>query len=208
MHPAAACFPRVLPFLERVAEWRHRSVEPGYFSTVHSGAVDLVEDTMRKRSTLSPDKAAFAPPSDQATYSDLLLFENRLKGNALSLNRRKSRYQCAFPFDVRLFSICRQISLTYHLVFLAHLVLVICFLLAEVLLQTSFLIIPYKLILCYAFPEVYPSTADVDVQLHPYFASVLLFVAVTTLVLFFATGVYSEKIGYANRCVLMPVSPT
>lgn len=158
---------------------------------------------MARRSTLSPAKPAFAPPSDPATYSDLLLFENRLKGNALSLNRRKSRYQCAFPFDVRLFSIYRQISLTCPLVFLAQLILVICFLLSEVLLQTSFLIIPYKLVLCYVFPEVYPSTADVDAQLHPYFTSGLLFVAVTTLVLFLATGVYAEKIGYANRCVLV-----
>lgn len=156
---------------------------------------------MARRSTLSPAKPAFAPPSDPATYSDLLLFENRLKGNALSLNRRKSRYQCAFPFDVRLFSVYHQICLTFSQVILAQLILVICFLLSEVLLQTSFLIIPYKLVLCYVFPEVYPSTADVDAQLHPYFTSGLLFVAVTTLVLFFATGVYAEKIGYANRCV-------
>jgi hypothetical protein len=35
--------------------------------------------------------------------------------------------------------------------------------------------------------------------LHPYFASGLLFVGVTTLVLFFASGMYSEKIAYANQ---------
>jgi hypothetical protein len=35
----------------------------------------------------------------------------------------------------------------------------------------------------------------------PYFASALLFVSVTTLVLFFASGMYSEKIAYANQSV-------
>jgi len=40
-----------------------------------------------------------------------------------------------------------------------------------------------------------------DVELHPYFASGLLFVSVTTLVLFFASGMYSEKVAYANQYV-------
>lgn len=46
-------------------------------------------------------------------------------------------------------------------------------------------------------PDVY--TPDVEVTIHPYFASGLLFVSVTTLVLFFASGMYSEKIAYANK---------
>jgi hypothetical protein len=73
----------------------------------------------------------------------------------------------------------------------------IAFLLSEVLLQTSLLSIPYKIILQQILPEIY--TDDVQVDLHPYVASGLLFVSVTTLVLFFASGMYSEKIAYANQ---------
>ncbi|KAG6859966.1 hypothetical protein C0995_001184 [Termitomyces sp. Mi166 len=66
---------------------------------------------------------SFTPPNDVATYRDLLLFEERLKSNAMNLQSRKSRYQR------------------------------------------------------------------------------LLFVSVTTLVLFFASGMYEEKILYANKYV-------
>lgn len=80
-------------------------------------------------------------------------------------------------------------------VFLVHLVLVIAFLLSEVLLQTSFLDIPYTYLLGCILPlDVYGS-----VKPHPYFASGLLLVAITTLLLFFASGMYAEKIAYANR---------
>ena len=82
-------------------------------------------------------------------------------------------------------------------VFLAQLLIAIAFLLSEVLLQTSFLTIPYKLLLKRVLPEIYSD--DTAVELHPYFASGLLFVSVTTLVLFFASGMYSEKIAYANQ---------
>ncbi|PSS29812.1 hypothetical protein PHLCEN_2v2708 [Hermanssonia centrifuga] len=37
--------------------------------------------------------AGFYPATDQATYRDLLFFEERLKTNAASLNRKKHRYQ-------------------------------------------------------------------------------------------------------------------
>ncbi|KAI0059481.1 hypothetical protein BV25DRAFT_1908731 [Artomyces pyxidatus] len=131
---------------------------------------------MPRRSTLSPSNQTFYPPNDQSTYRDLLLFEERLKTNALLLNRRKSRYQF----------------------FLFQLIIGIVFLLCEVLLQTSFLSIPYRYLL-QDILHVYGS--DAEVQLHPYVASGLLFVAVTTLLLFFASGLYSEKIGYANRYV-------
>jgi hypothetical protein len=100
-----------------------------------------------------------------------------LKTNALTLNRRKSRYQF----------------------FLAQLIFDIIFLLCEVLLDTSFLSAPYQYFLRLALPSVYGP--DVEVHLPPYVASGLLFVSVTTLLLFFATGLYSEKIGYANRYV-------
>jgi hypothetical protein len=83
-------------------------------------------------------------------------------------------------------------------VFLAQLIFTIIFLLCEVLLNTPFLSIPYQHFLRIALPKSYGP--DVEVRLHPYVASGLLFVSVTTLLLFFATGLYSEKIGYANRC--------
>jgi hypothetical protein len=43
---------------------------------------------------------SFAPPTDAATFRDLLLFEERLKSNALALRRRKSRYQCQCFSDI------------------------------------------------------------------------------------------------------------
>ncbi|KAG6826680.1 hypothetical protein H0H92_014876 [Tricholoma furcatifolium] len=75
------------------------------------------------------------------------------------------------------------------------------FLLAEVLLppQISLLAIPYRMALQRILPDIY--TPDVQVTVHPYFSTGLLFVSVTTLVLFFASGMYSEKISYANRYV-------
>lgn len=81
--------------------------------------------------------------------------------------------------------------------FLFHLVLVIAFLLSEVLLQTSFLDVPYTYLLRRILPDVYGPV--MGVKPHPYFASGLLFVAITTLLLVFASGMYSEKIAYANR---------
>jgi Spo7-like protein len=151
---------------------------------------------MPKKSTQSPSGSSFFPPNDPATYRDLLLFEERLKTNALILNRRKSRYQCMsylhLPFS-ELF-----LHITSRLVFLVQLIFAIIFLLCEVLLHTPFLSVPYQYLLRRAFPNIYGS--DVEVRLHPYVASGLLFVSVTTLLLFFATGLYSEKIGYANRC--------
>ncbi|PCH37602.1 hypothetical protein WOLCODRAFT_110180 [Wolfiporia cocos MD-104 SS10] len=138
----------------------------------------------------APRAGGFSPAYDAATYRDLLLFEERLKTNAASLTRRKRRYQ----------------------LFLAQLALVIVFLLCEVLLHAQLLAIPYRAVLgrLYALrhgrgaagggDEGLPEWAR-DAEVHPYVASGLLFVAVTTLVLFFASGMYSEKIGYANRYV-------
>jgi hypothetical protein len=84
-------------------------------------------------------------------------------------------------------------------VFLLQLLLVIAFLLSEVLLppSSSLLVIPYKIILQRLLPDIY--TSETEITLHPYFTSGLLFVSVTTLVLFFASGMYSEKIAYANK---------
>ena len=151
---------------------------------------------MPRRSPLSPTKDAFFPANDHATHRDLLLFEERLKTNALLLNRRKSRYQCALcPISRWMYVFLAHLSS----VFLFQLIGTIVFLLSEVLLQTSFLSILSRFLLRHALPEHYGP--DDDFRVHPYFVSGLLFVAVTTLVLFFASGMYSEKIGYANRCV-------
>ena len=84
-----------------------------------------------------------------------------------------------------------------YTVFLVQLIIAIIFLLCEVLLNTSFFSVPYQYFLRRALPSVYGP--DAEVHLPTYVASGLLFVAVTTLLLFFATGLYSEKIGYANR---------
>ncbi|TBU21902.1 hypothetical protein BD311DRAFT_782654 [Dichomitus squalens] len=132
---------------------------------------------MPPRPPLNLPAGSYYPPNDAATHRDLLLFEERLKTNAASLNSRKRRYQ----------------------LFLGQLLLIIGFLLCEVLLQTNWLGVPYKWVLHQVLPDIYPE--DADVRVHPYFASGLLFVSVTTLVLFFASGMYSEKIGYANKYV-------
>ena len=82
-------------------------------------------------------------------------------------------------------------------VFLAQLLIIIAFLLSEVLLQTNFLSIPYTWLLRQILPDIYGP--EVQVQVHRYFALGLLCVSVTTLALFFLSGMYSEKIGYANK---------
>ncbi|KAI0088385.1 hypothetical protein BDY19DRAFT_891474 [Irpex rosettiformis] len=132
---------------------------------------------MPPRPSLLPKNGAFYPPNDPYTYRDLLLFEERLKTNATSLNQRKRRYQ----------------------LFLCQLLLIIAFLLSEVLLQTNFLSIPYSWLLQWMLPDIYGPQAEVRV--HRYFALGLLCVSMTTLALFFLSGMYSEKIGYANKYV-------
>lgn len=78
-----------------------------------------------------------------------------------------------------------------------QLLLIIAFLLSEVLLQTNLLSIPYAWLLRWVIPDIYGP--DVQIQVHRYFALGLLCVSVTTLALFFLSGMYSEKIGYANK---------
>ncbi|KAI5995732.1 hypothetical protein EDC04DRAFT_2801644 [Pisolithus marmoratus] len=122
-------------------------------------------------------RASFHPPNDPATYRDVLLFEERLKTNAASLQRRKSRYQ----------------------LFLFNLIVAIMFLLSEVLLQTAFLDIPYTYVLRSAFPDVYEKIMLSNFTPTYPLASCLLLS--TALFLFFASGMYAEKIAYANRYV-------
>ncbi|KAG7088591.1 hypothetical protein E1B28_012566 [Marasmius oreades] len=131
---------------------------------------------MPPRSTPPPTRS---PNHDPSVFRDLLLFEERLKSTAASLQKRKSRYQ----------------------LFLLQLLIIIAFLLWEVLMPTSssLLAIPYNALLQRCLPDLY--RPDRPVMLHPYFTSGLLFVSIATLVLFFASGMYSEKIAYANKYV-------
>lgn len=41
-------------------------------------------------------RGTFHPPSDNATYRDVLMFEERLKTTAASLQKRKHKYQRAW----------------------------------------------------------------------------------------------------------------
>ncbi|KXN81988.1 hypothetical protein AN958_03335 [Leucoagaricus sp. SymC.cos] len=126
-----------------------------------------------------PARSTVYPTADHATFRDLNIFEQRLKETAAALKHRKSRYQ----------------------LFLAQLLVAIAILLVEVLLppEVSILSIPYNALLRWLLPEIY--TPDQVVLLHPFFSTGLLFVSVTTLALFFASGTYSEKISYANKYV-------
>ena len=67
--------------------------------------------------------------------------------------------------------------------------------------EDSLLVIPYKVFLQRVLPHV--CTPETQVALPPYIASGLLFVAITTLALFFASGMYTEKIAYANQYVFL-----
>lgn len=86
-------------------------------------------------------------------------------------------------------------------VFLFQLLALISFLVCEVFLQLNLLDIPFHCMLRRTFPSLYSQEELADVHIHPYFTLGLLSVSVTTLVLFFASGMYSEKIAYANRSV-------
>ena len=77
--------------------------------------------------------------------------------------------------------------------------IVIIFLLSDFLFDTAFLVLPFNGLFRLAFAQDHE-----NVLAPPYVTAGLLFVAVMTLVLFFASGMYSEKIGYANRSVPSP----
>ncbi|KAG7451502.1 uncharacterized protein BT62DRAFT_991041 [Guyanagaster necrorhizus] len=130
------------------------------------------------RHSLSPSPF---PPNDSATYRDLLLFEERLKSNAASLQARKSRYQ----------------------LFLLQLLLSTLFLLIEIVLppESSLLLNPYRAIHASLFSSRPDFRPPVEIPFYPYLPTTLLLISLTTLVLFFASGMYSEKIAYANKYV-------
>ncbi|TFL02169.1 hypothetical protein BDV98DRAFT_547790 [Pterulicium gracile] len=124
------------------------------------------------------------PTNDAATFRDILLFEERLKSTAQVLQQRKQRYQ------LFLFQLCATIA----------------FLLSEVMGYTRVLEYPYfgiiKL-LGQSDDGVDRSGQDDTVANGALriLTTGMLFVSVTTLVLFFAGGMYSEKIAYANQYV-------
>ena len=93
------------------------------------------------------------------------------------------------------------ISVLPWAVFLFQLLALISFLVCEIFLQLNLLDIPFHLVLRRTFPTLYSPEEMAEVHVHPYFTLGLLSVSVTTLGLFFASGMYSEKIAYANRSV-------
>lgn len=68
-------------------------MSPHGFECFERQALFLSTCFMPPRSSPIPPKGSFYPSYDASTYRDLLLFEERLKTNAASLNRRKHRYQ-------------------------------------------------------------------------------------------------------------------
>lgn len=91
-------------------------------------------------------------------------------------------------------------------VFLFQLLALILFLVCEVFLQLNLLDIPFHLLLRRTFPTLYSPEETANIHVHPYLTLGLLSVSVTTLVLFFVSGMYSEKIAYANRLVSSTMS--
>ena len=77
----------------------------------------------------------------------------------------------------------------------------ISFLVCEVSFQLNLLDIPFHFLLTRTSPTLYSPEEMTDVHVHRYFTLGLLSVSVTTLLLFFASGMYYEKIAYANRSV-------
>jgi len=129
---------------------------------------------MARTPSRTPTPKSFQPQSDAATYRDLLLFEERLKTNASRLRRRKRRYQ----------------------IFLIHLVFCILILASDATLSTNLVAWPLN-----HFLRLLDVSPQRDVILPSYITHSAFLVAVTTLVLFYASGLYAEKIGYANRYV-------
>ncbi|KAG8925551.1 hypothetical protein FRC02_009598 [Tulasnella sp. 418] len=133
---------------------------------------------MPPRSIRTPppgSKSSYVPTFDSSTYRDLLIFEERLKTNALSLKKRKFRYQ----------------------LFLSYLVIMIIISAIDFLFDTSILALPANFALQYIPPSYRPP----PLYITTYVASGVLLVHGMTLLLFFASGMYSEKIGFANRYV-------
>ncbi|POV94016.1 hypothetical protein PSTT_17070, partial [Puccinia striiformis] len=134
------------------------------------------------------------PPADRDTFKDLLVFEERLKQNAERLQRQRIKYEgwrsSHLNITKKTMSSMQKLkhqpmddfhflsSFLWNDECLAFLVTIIA---ASVLLayKTFIAISPYKLI-------------------H-YLYVALFLVSITTLILFFATGMYTDQIAYAYK---------
>jgi hypothetical protein len=175
---------------------------------------DVAASRMPARSTPPPySRNGFQPPNNATTFKDLLHFEERLKINATMLKKRKRKYQGernVLPSNDAYNHRCYLAQ-----AFLVHLVLVILVLASDVVLNTSFVMLPVNFMVPYFDnririplimwwldqPEATISRITTPLHPHPYIIPGLWLVSITTLVLFFASGLYSEKISYANRYV-------
>ncbi|KAF8307889.1 hypothetical protein DL93DRAFT_2159338 [Clavulina sp. PMI_390] len=129
---------------------------------------------MKRASRTSTPKPG-QPAADAATYRDLLLFEERLKTNAARLRRRKRKYQFL----------------------LIQLVVTIVILACDAILSTNVILWPLNQLIRH-IPYYAPQS---DIIVPPYMIQSAFCIAVITLFLFYASGLYAEKIGYANRYV-------
>ncbi|CAE6464568.1 unnamed protein product [Rhizoctonia solani] len=169
---------------------------------------------MPARSTPPPyNRTGFQPPNNATTFKDLLHFEERLKINAAMLKKRKRKYQG--KRSMSLFDDAYNNKYYLAQAFLAQLVLVILVLASDVILNTSFVMSPVNFMVPHFDnririplimwwldqPEPTASRITTPLHPHPYMIPGLWLVSITTLVLFFASGLYSEKISYANRYV-------
>jgi hypothetical protein len=68
-------------------------------------------------------------------------------------------------------------------------------------LLLNLLDIPFRFVLGQTFPVLCALEEVSGVHVHPHSTLGLLSVSVTTIVLFFASGMYSERITYTNRSV-------
>jgi hypothetical protein len=104
--------------------------------------------------------------------------------------------------------------LTFYLatipVHLTLLVLMVLVLLSDVLLETELFILPLNLALSYYFLYMSRWRGEVNREFppfttQPYIKNGSLFISGMTLFLFFASGMYREKVEYANKCVQLHI---
>jgi hypothetical protein len=107
---------------------------------------------------------------------------------------------CSHPHDVLNTLILKLLSLLT--VYLTLLVSTIVILSSDVLLETVLFELPLNTALSYYYSYRYPDYKEenhVYAKLSQYVKTCGLFVLGMTLFLFFASGMYSEKVGYANK---------
>ena len=83
-------------------------------------------------------------------------------------------------------------------VLLAHLIFCIVVLASDALFSTSLVTLPINWVLQGLLVD-----HDPHIVMSPYVTQSAFLIALTTLVLFYASGLYAEKISYANRCAIV-----